>query len=309
MKRDYYYKEGDTEYGRPRTRIAKRPPGFSLVDTSGWDARRFLKELAIRQGRHEWAQQQAEWVLPRYRRVEEGDKWRAEQDGVVPMFSPDATPITDPDEINRFLARPPAVSRITSEEQAAHALALGMILIAVDPHTPGLVERLNAEAKDIRAKHPPSIKDRWRPSTSTDVAGIDDQKVEQWRDHRIVDLYDFIIKGHDPGKERPQLARWLFQDVFPNAQDRRARGKKLDRAVELLNEALASMRMIDAQTRKGPQRRESLMDYVAGVIKKQLDALDETRRLSTTRKITVVPVVIKDAVPIVDEKVPLRSRT
>jgi hypothetical protein len=269
MKRGYQ-KEDGTEYGPPRTKkMAKRPPGFSLCDTSAWDARRFLRELAIRQGRHEWAQQQAEWVLPRYKRVEEGGKWWLEQDGVVPMFSPDATPITDPDEKNRFLGRLPTVSQIMSKEHAAHALDLGMILIAVDPHTPDLRERLSAEAKDIRAKYP-LPKNRGRPSVSTDVAGIDDQKVVQWRDHRIVDLYDLIIKGHDPDKDRPRLAWWLFQDDFPNKNDRRARGKKLDRAVELLNEALASMRMIDAQTRKDPQHREGLTAYVADVIEQQL---------------------------------------
>jgi hypothetical protein len=251
MKRGYT-KEGDTKYGRRRTRtMAKRPQGFSLVDTCNWDASRYLRELVILQGQHEWARQQAEWALPRYKRVEEGGAWRLEQDGVVPMFSPNATPITDLNEINRFLARPPAVSQITSKEGAAHALDLGMILIAVDLHTPDLAKRVGIELEDIRAKYP-LPKNRGRPSISIDVAGIDAPKVEQWRDHRIVDLYDLILKGHDPGKERMQLAWWLFKDVFPNVKDRQARGKKLDRALELLSEALASLRMIDAQTRKAP---------------------------------------------------------
>jgi hypothetical protein len=300
MKRGYH-KVAGTKYGHPKTeKMTPRPVGFSLCDTSGWDARRFLRELAIRQGRHEWAQQQDEWVLPRNKLVKEGNEWWLERDGVEPMFSPNATPITDPDEADRFLARPPAVSRITSQEQAAHALALGMILIAVDPHTPDLAKKVGIELKDIRAKHP-LPKTRGRPSASTDVAGIDAQKVEQWRDHRIVDLCDLIIKGHDPDKKRINLAWWLFKDVLRYPSNRRARGKKLDRAVELLNEALASMRMIDAQTRKDPQYH---------VIKKQLDARDEASKVVETSKITMVPVVFKNAVPtaIKDEKAPLRSR-
>jgi hypothetical protein len=231
-----YYKDPDEEHGRPRTRIARHPTDFSIRDTSGWDARRFLRELAILQGKHAWEQERTEWEAP-----------MPAQLLPAPIIDPNANliPVTDPDEVNRFLDRPPAVSQITSQERAAHALALGMILIAVDPNTPDLAEKLSAEAKDIHAQHPLPIKDRWRPSGSTDVAGIDAQKVEQWREHRIVDLYDLIIRGHDPCKERKQLAAWLF----PEVEDRQARGKKLDRAVRLLNEALASMRMIDAQTR------------------------------------------------------------
>jgi hypothetical protein len=249
MKRGYY-KDANTEYGRPRTRkMAKQPRDFSLCDTSGWDARWFLKALANRQCEHAWKQEQAEWGLPRYKRVEKGNEWWLEPDGVEPMFSPDATLVfTDPDEVNRFLDRLPAVSQITAKERAAHALDLGMILIAVDPHTPDLEKKVDIELKNIRAKHP-LPKNRGRPSASTDVAGIDAQKVEQWRDHRIVDLYDLILKEYDPRKERQKLAWWLFKDVLPYPKDRQARGKKLDRAVRLLNEGLASMRMIDAQTR------------------------------------------------------------
>jgi hypothetical protein len=243
-----YYKEPDVEYGRPKTRIAIPPRDyFRAYDEKmkGWDARRFRRELAIQQGRHEWAQQQAEWVLPRYKLVKEGNKWWFEQDGVEPMFSPDATPITDPDEGNRFLDRPPAVSRITSQERAAHALALGMILIAVDPHTPDLEARLNTEAKNIRADFPQPIKTRGRPSASTDIAGIDENKLKQWREHRVVFLHHLRLNGHDPGKARKQLAAWMF----PEIKDPRKRGLKLDRAVELLDEALAAARMIDVQTR------------------------------------------------------------
>ena len=255
MKRGYH-KEDDTEHGRPRTKVARRPAGFSLIDTSGWDARRFLSELANRQGEHEWKQQKDGW-----KRDPEDTSWD------------DLTLVNDPDEADRLLDRPPAVGQITSKERAAHALNLGMILIAVDPHTPNLAERLSAEAKDIRAKHPLPIKDRWRPRASPDVAGIDAQKLAQWRDHRIVDLYDLIIKGHDPHKERMRLAWWLFKDDFPNIKDRRARGKKLDRAVDLLGEALSMLPMIDAQTRKGATTR-ALLAHVAGVIEEQLARLD-----------------------------------
>jgi hypothetical protein len=121
-----------------------------------------------------------------------------------------------------------------------------MILIAVDPRTPDLRKRLTAEAKDIRAKHPLPIKARGRPSGSTDVAGINANKLGQWRYHRIVDLYDLIYEGHNPHKERKQLAAWLFSEI----RDQRKRGENLDRAIDLLDEALAMLPMIDAQTRK-----------------------------------------------------------
>jgi hypothetical protein len=242
MKRGYC-KEGDTEPGRAKTKVPRRPADFLPCDTSGWDVRRFLRELAIRQIEHEWQSQKEEW-----KRDREDTSWDR------------LNPVSDPDEINRFLARLPAVSQITSQEHAAHALRLGMILIAVDPHTPDLVARLRAEADDIRARHPLPIKDRWRPRSSSDVAGIDDQKLAQWRDHRIVDLYDLMIKGHDPRKERPKLAWWLFKDDYPNIQARRARGSKLDRAVDLLNQALSLplLRMMDAQTRKDDWARSNL---------------------------------------------------
>jgi hypothetical protein len=243
MKRGYC-KEGNTKPGRPKTKVPRRPADFLPCDTSGWDVRRFLRELVIRQGEHEWQTKKEEW-----KRDPEDTSWDR------------LTPASDPDEINRFLARLPAVSQITSQECAAHALRLGMILIAVDPHTPNLVERLSAEADDIRARHPLPIKDRGRPHTSSDVAGVDDQKLAQWRDHRIVDLYDLISKGHDPRKERLPLAWWLFKDDYPNFQARRARGSKLDRAVDLLNQALSLplLRMMDAQTRENDWARSNLL--------------------------------------------------
>jgi hypothetical protein len=278
MKRPYY-REPDVEYGRPEKEIGDPPPGFSLLDTGGWDARRFLIELANRQGEHEWRQRRGEWQIARWQErkplepprpapVVEGRWPNLEQEPNWSMFPEapgridkpppppnqwsrpilaeldyqrwrqdpedtswdDLTLVNDPDEINRLLDRPPAVGQITSKERAAHALDLGMILVAVDPRTPDLVKRLNAEAKDIRAKHLLPIKARGRPSGSTDVAGITGNKLGQWRYHRIVDLYDLINEGYDPHEERKQLAAWLF----PGIRD----------------QALAMLPMIDAQTRK-----------------------------------------------------------
>jgi hypothetical protein len=248
--------------------MAKRPPDFSLVDTSDWDARRFLREFASRQGKHAWEQDRSEWETPMPASLLQ-----------TPIINPDANlvPVSDPDEVDRFLARPPTVFQTTSKERANHALDVGMIAILVDPNAPNLEQQVNIEIGSIRAQHP-LPKTRGRPSVSTDVFGIDAQKVEQWRAHRIIDLYDLIIKGHDPGKERQQLAWWLFKDVFPNTTDRRARGKKLDRAVDLLDEALAMLPMINAQTRKA---RDDLLAHVAGVIAKQLGGLDRRPQLNS----------------------------
>ena len=128
----------------------------------------------------------------------------------------------------------------------AHALALDMVLIAVDPSTPNLLERLNGEAKAIRERHPlPIKKQRGRPSEPANVVGIDAVTIEQWRVHRIITLHELRLAGHDPRKNRKQLAAWMF----PEVKDQRRRGLMLDRAVELLDGALAALAILDAQTR------------------------------------------------------------
>jgi hypothetical protein len=224
-----YYKEPDVKYGRPNAKIATTPPDFFRnydEEMKRWDARRFLRELMVRQGKHDWELGRAEWEdQPPYVR---------------------GIPMTDPDEINKFLVRPPPVSQIGSIEDAQHALRLGMILIAVDRNTPDLAQRLNDEAKAIRKMNPLPIKKQpGRPSDSTDVAGFGARKIEQWRAHRIVSLHELRLKGYDPCKKRKELAAWMF----PEHKDQRKRGQMLDRSVELLDEALAAQRVLDAQTR------------------------------------------------------------
>jgi hypothetical protein len=121
-----------------------------------------------------------------------------------------------------------------------------MILIAVDPNTPDLASRLNAQAGVIRTKHPlPIKKQRGRPGDPTDVAGVDAKKLAQWRKYRIVHLHKLLLNGNDLPKDRKQLAALMF----PEEKDPRKRGQMLDRAKELLDEAFAAQRMIDAQTR------------------------------------------------------------
>ena len=59
-----YYKEPDVTYGRPKKKVVKRPPNFFRTyneDMKGWDARRFLRELMIRQGNHDWDLRRDEW--------------------------------------------------------------------------------------------------------------------------------------------------------------------------------------------------------------------------------------------------------
>jgi hypothetical protein len=223
-----YYKEPDTKYGRPKKKIAREPPSFFRTcdeEMKGWGARRFLKELIQREISYNWEQHRPEW------------------EDEPPHVPPGLVPITDLDEINAFLCRLPAVSQVTSKEAAIHALESGLILIAVDPHTPNLSERLGVEAKKIRAKHPlPMKKKRGRPSDQTNIAGIDADKLEQWRTHRIIALHELRLSGY---KARKQIAKWMF----PEIKGQRKRGDRLDRAVELLDEALAAARMIDAQTR------------------------------------------------------------
>jgi hypothetical protein len=238
-----YYQEPGTRYGRPAKEIGDPPPNFSFHDTRNWDLRRWLKEIADRQGRQEWAQQQSEWVRLQPKVVQKGDKREWEGTELEPIFGPDATLVNDPDEINKLLARPAPVRQVTSQEDAAHDLALGRIVITVDPHAPDLADKLKAEAKKIRRAHPLPIKNRGHQGTN--AAGINESKMQQWSKHRLVELYDLMLMGYDPVKDRKKMAAWLF----PEIRNPQGRGKKLDRAAKLLNEALDSVRMIDAQTR------------------------------------------------------------
>jgi hypothetical protein len=189
-----------------------------------WDLRQFLVELVRKQLKANWERERADWE-------------KLQVTGI---------PITDLGEIDRFLVRPRSVALIRTKEDADHALKLGMILIAVDPNTPNLMGRLKEQAEEIRASHPLLIKrGRGRPSDATNVAGISEKTVREWRSHRIVALHELRLKGYDPHKERRQLAEWMF----PNIKDHRSRGRKLDRAVELLDDALAALGVIAAQTR------------------------------------------------------------
>ncbi len=222
-----YYKEPDVTYGRPKKKVAKSPPDFFRTydeEMKGWNARRFMRELVMRQGEYYYELRRQEW------------------EGQAPHMQ--GVPITDPDEINKFLCRPSAVSEISSKEDADQVLRLGMILIAIDPNTPNLVERLSAVVKAIRKRHPLK-KQRGRPSKAPDVPGIGLDTVGRWRDHRIVALHDLRLRGYDPRKDRKQLAAWMF----PEQKDQRKRGQMLDRSRRLLDEALAGVRSLDAQTR------------------------------------------------------------
>jgi hypothetical protein len=247
-----YYKDRDVKYGRPKTKIVRTPPrGFKIYNTSDWDARRFFRELMDRQLKHEWKKQRGEWAKEPH--TLDPERYRSEERTVAPGLRAGGPwnfrgliPLTDPDEINKFLCRSRAVWQIDTREDADHALSLGMILIAVDPNTPDLAKRLGIQAEKIRKAHPlPIKKPRGRPSKSGDIDLIPPETLNAWRVHKIVELHELRLKGYDPQKQRKQIAAWLF----PEQKHQRARGETLDRAVEILDDALAAARAIDAQTR------------------------------------------------------------
>jgi hypothetical protein len=102
MKRGYV-KEPGTVYGRPKQEIKNQAPAwFNTHDEEmkGWDARRFMRELQIRSGDEYWKREKRKWK------------------GIIAG----GKPMTDPDEINRFLCRPPSVSQVKTSDDAAHAL-------------------------------------------------------------------------------------------------------------------------------------------------------------------------------------------
>jgi hypothetical protein len=87
-----YYKEPDVKYRRPKKKIAEIPLDFFRTydeEMKSWDVRRFLRELMVRQGDHDWELRRSEWEDERpYTR---------------------GRPLTDPDAVNRFFCRPPPV--------------------------------------------------------------------------------------------------------------------------------------------------------------------------------------------------------
>jgi hypothetical protein len=223
-----YYKEPDTKYGRPRIRIKKTPPGsFSLAQhdelASQLDARGYLNEIVRRDTWHEFKQEH-----PDFREL-----------GIAPGFE-------TVDDINRFLVRLDPVTIVKDGKRAKHALLLNMVLIAIDPNVPDLEARLRNVGQEIREQHPlPVTRPPGRPPKSGDIDGVCQADVHAWRDHRVLALRELEHMGYSPGKDRKQLARWLF----PEIADETKRGRKFDKAVVLLEQLCAAVRVIDAQTR------------------------------------------------------------
>jgi hypothetical protein len=226
-----YYKEPDVVYGRPKTKIEARPKWFKSYDSEmkDWDLRRFMRELVKREGEHTWKAEKLEW----------------NESPAFKVTRLKGNPLSDPDEINAFLCRLPPVSMVTSVNEADHALTMGMVVVAIDPNVPGLRKRLTTLAKKIREQYPVAAASRRGRPSKLDNAPIPDSIVKEWRVHRIVALHELRLAGHDPHKERKQVADWMF----PAIKDEKLRGAKLDRAVLLLDDALAQARVIDAQTR------------------------------------------------------------
>jgi hypothetical protein len=226
-----YYKEPDVVYGRPKTKIEREPKDFKSYDEEmrDWDPRRFMRELVKREGDHAWKTERREW--------DESPAFRE-----APL---EGSPPSDPDEINAFLCRPSAISEVTTADDAAHALTLGMVLLAIDPNVPDLRVQLADVARKIRERYPPAVGLRRGRPSKIDNAPVSDSKVDEWREHRIVALHELRLAGHDLRKKRKQVACWMFPDITGE----KSRAAKLDRAVLLLDDALALARVIDAQTR------------------------------------------------------------
>jgi hypothetical protein len=220
-----YYKEPDETYGRPATKIRKKPPPeFSLSQedelAQQLDVRGFLNALMKLDT---WAEH-----------IRENPDWEKRQ--TFPGFE-------TVDEFNR--GRPDPVTIIEDEKTVEHALFFDMVLIGVDPNVPDLERRLCKVAKEIREKHPLPMARRGRPRKSGDIDGVSDTDVRAWRDHRVLALRKLEHKGYNLSDDRKQLAWWLF----PEIKDQVKRGHKLDKAVELLEQICVAIRVIDAQTR------------------------------------------------------------
>jgi hypothetical protein len=225
-----YYKEPGSVYGRPKTKIERPPKDFKSHDKErDWDLRRFMRELVKREVDHSWNTERQEWnESPAFKKA--------------PL---EGAPLSDLDEINAFLCRPSAIVGVKSASDADHALTLGMVLFAIDPNVPNLRGQLAALARKIREQHPPAVGLRRGKPSKIDNAPISNSRLSEWREHRIVALHELRLAGHDLRKKRKQVAYWMF----PEIEEEKPRAAKLDRAVMLLDDALAQARVIDAQTR------------------------------------------------------------
>ena len=225
VKRNYH-KEPDLKYGRPKKKISKIPPSwFSNHDdlVRKLDARDFLRLIVAKQNKDDWE-----------KRVSK--EWPHGQG--IPLF--------ELDEINHFLKPLSPLSVLKNEEEAAHAKALGFVVISIDPHVPNLASSLKKIIGEIRKDYPFPVRRKvGRQSIEGDMPLFDETDLQQWKDHRILALYDLRLRDFVRPEQRKQIASWLF----PEIKNQTDRGNKLDKAQKILDQFLSSLRSIDAQTR------------------------------------------------------------
>lgn len=223
----YVKKHPSTKRGPAPRVVAKRPEWIDL----DWH-----KRLSVRDWR--------KWVRLLAQREAE----------VAPSIGDNLRPVYDPVEVDRFLERPSSTVELwdTSRpkhslvEAAAHAVKVGFAVFAFDPSLPNDDARakFNTFLTRVRSDCPISLgrATRGKPPVAPSFR---DEHLRRWCDHRILLLFDLLLRGHNPTNERKTLAAWMF----PEIRDQVRRGKKFDEARRFLDEARNCNRVLWAQAR------------------------------------------------------------
>lgn len=205
MARHYVREDGLP--GRPKTRTHSCPPkGFSL--------HKGLMRHLDPQGWYE--------KLEERRQLE-----RAELDPPDPDY-PHLKRVTDPKERDSVMCRSKVVAVCTILDDLEVAQINRRLVLEIDPACPDkiLFKEIAFMLKQVRNSPARKI------------------NTKAWADHRILALYDLILMGYDPSKERKQLAAWLF----PEIRRQKSQGDKFDRAVKYLNHAISVLPELRAQS-------------------------------------------------------------
>jgi hypothetical protein len=134
--------------------------------------------------------------------------------------------VTDPEELDRLMCRTNVVAECKTPEDLKIARFNGRLVIEIDTECPIeiVLDKISAIIDGVK-----SIRER---------------NTNAWKNHRILALYDLKLGGCDFSADRKQLALWLF----PEIGDQKTRGDKFDRATECLEEAVASLGILRAQS-------------------------------------------------------------
>ena len=195
------------------------------------------------------------WAQRLARREAKLDERRFHEEwGDIVSTNPELRRSTNPQEIDDFLERTSStvecwdLKRPKPElaEKMAHAVRVGFAAFAFDPHLSDDVVRtkFNDLLLQVRKDCPIQLR-RAKPGKPSGSPSISGTHLLRWHEHRILLLFDLILRGENPAENRKTLAAWMFPEVAGDEK----RGKKFDEARHLLDEARNVNRTTQAEAR------------------------------------------------------------